>query len=458
MSEDIMLKMGRLSRAPAPRQALLRTVVCPMSQEKLDSGLLLWFPSPNSFTGEDCLEMQVHGGLAVVTAILRSLNSFPSTRHATAGEFTKRAFMNGKLDLTEVEGLADVIHAETEAQRKQAFRQMAGELNAIYSSWREVIVKCTASVEAYIDFSEEENIEDGVIEEVKTSLNQLCHQLERHLVDGRRGQRLRDGVHIAILGRPNVGKSSLINYVSRRPVAIVSPIEGTTRDSIESFLDLNGYPIVMADTAGLRNTTDIVESQGVQRAVNRSKDADLLVVMLSVTDLESTDDLEREISGKVTLLIDEYMEVRDVSDKSIIIVINKVDMNPRINQQTSFCFDTTRGQITISSLEKQSVPVVFTSITQEQGLDAFISQLTGLVKSLCADPSTESPSFTQARHRDHLSNCLDSIGAALNSIDTDVVVTAECLRLACVEIGQISGKISTEDILDVVFKDFCIGK
>ncbi|XP_067416191.1 tRNA modification GTPase GTPBP3, mitochondrial isoform X2 [Emydura macquarii macquarii] len=330
---------------PPPRAVTLRRIRDPSSAETLDKGLVVWFPGPRSFTGEDCAELQVHGGPAVVSGVLQALGRLPGLRPADPGEFTKRAFQNGKLDLTEVEGLGDLIHAETEAQRRQALRQMEGELGQLYQRWSEELTKALAHVEAFIDFSEDDNLEEDVLAGVDTAVQTLQREVTGHLQDGRRGERLRGGVHVVIAGPTNAGKSSLLNLLSRRPVAIVSPVAGTTRDVVESALNIGGYPVVLSDTAGLRQSQDAVEQEGMSRARDR-----------------------------------------------------------------------------------------------------------------CGNPLAGSPSLTQARHRLHLTSCLDSLGRYHGYKALDLVLAAEELRLARRHLGKITGRVSAEEILDIIFRDFCVGK
>ncbi|XP_029772837.1 tRNA modification GTPase GTPBP3, mitochondrial isoform X5 [Suricata suricatta] len=254
---------------PPARSACLRLLSHPRSGEPLDRALVLWFPGPQSFTGEDCAEFHVHGGPAVVSGVLQALGSVPGLRPAEAGEFTRRAFAHGKLSLTEVEGLADLIHAETEAQRRQALRQLDGELGHLCHGWAKTLTKALAHVEAYIDFGEDDNLEEGVLERANSEVRELELALGAHLRDARRGQRLRSGAHVVVAGPPNAGKSSLVNLLSRKPVSIVSPEPGTTRDVLETPVDLAGFPALLSDTAGLREGAGPVEQEGVRRARER---------------------------------------------------------------------------------------------------------------------------------------------------------------------------------------------
>ncbi|XP_057254405.1 tRNA modification GTPase GTPBP3, mitochondrial isoform X2 [Pezoporus wallicus] len=247
---------------PPPRVLALRRIRDPATGEPLDRGLVVWFQGPQSFTGEDCAELHVHGGPAVVSGVLRALGSLPGLRPAEPGEFTRRAFRRGKLDLTAAEGLGDLIRAETEAQRRQALRQMEGELGRLYQRWSDALTQALAHLEAYIDFSEDDNVEEEVLSQVDATVRALEQEIGSHLQDGRRGEMLRGGVRAVIAGPPNVGKSSLLNLLCQRPAAIVSPAAGTTRDVVEVALNVGGYPLVLSDTAGLRDATDPVEQEG----------------------------------------------------------------------------------------------------------------------------------------------------------------------------------------------------
>ncbi|XP_066460606.1 tRNA modification GTPase GTPBP3, mitochondrial isoform X3 [Eleutherodactylus coqui] len=265
-SQEALHLLTKWQALPPPRQVKLASILCPKSGELLDRGLVIWFSGPHSFTGEDCCEYHVHGGPAVVSGVLQALGSLEMLRPAEPGEFTKRAFQNGKLDLTEVEGLGDLIHAETEAQRRQALRQMSGELGQVYQRWSRQLMRALAHIEAFIDFSEDDNVEEGVLLAVDEVVEKLQKELEEHLGDNRRGERLRDGVQVVLTGATNAGKSSLLNVISQKPTAIVSAIPGTTRDVVEAALNIGGYPVILSDTAGLRDSEDPIEKEGVRRA------------------------------------------------------------------------------------------------------------------------------------------------------------------------------------------------
>lgn len=449
----------KTEQLPTPRYAQLKKLFNPVTFEPIDKGLVIWFPGPDSFTGEDCTEYHVHGGPAVVTEMANVLGSLDGVRHAEAGEFTKRAFMNGKLDLTEVEGLGDLIHAETEAQRKQALRQMDGELSKLYMTWRKQIIKFTADVEAYIDFAEEDNIEEDVLHQVNIGIEQLLSELDHHLKDKRQGEILRSGVQVTIIGEPNVGKSSLLNSVCQRPAAIVSPIAGTTRDVVETGVNIGGYPVLLSDTAGLRETQDIVEKEGVRRALNRAQQADIKVLMM---DCHLEQQPEKDLSSFVHQHISDLGILLNSEDESqtetcsitnkehlfenYILVFNKIDQLPkddfvRLKAITEHCDLTT----------------CMVSCVSGYGVDKFVTLLKTKVAQICGNPLAGSPSLTQTRHRQHIQACVGHL-RQFQLHSENVVIAAFSLQNAAREIGKITGKITSEEILDVIFRDFCIGK
>lgn len=402
-----------------PRYAHRVHLVDPVDGEAIDDGLALYFPGPNSFTGEDVVEFQIHGGRAVVQALLDSLNSFKGLRLAEPGEFTRRAFENDKMDLTAAEGLADLIHSETRAQAKQALRQMEGALGSLYNDWADRILRILAHFEAVIDFPDEdlpEEVEQGVREKVAI----LQKEIENHLADGHRGERLRDGVRLAIVGPPNAGKSSLLNHLAKREVAIVSDIAGTTRDVIESHLDIGGYPVVVSDTAGIRHSEDVIEVEGIRRAQSTAEQADLKVVLFDSSDWPNLDD-------KTLGLIDE----------DSLVVFNKIDKSEKPN---------------ISDLCGQTP--IYMSAKSKEGLSDFFRKLEEAVAERCM--MTGAPALTRARHREALEECVDSL---IRFAEIDLPeLAAEDLRMATRSLSRITGRIDVEDVLDVVFSDFCIGK
>ena len=403
---------------PAPRQAALRILKHPKSDEPIDRTLTLYFAAPHSFTGEDVVEFHTHGGRAVTNAVIQALSLLPNFRMAEPGEFTRRAFENGKMDLTEAEAIADLVHAETEAQRKQALRQLDGALGQLYENWRLRLSRGLAYMEAAIDFSDEELPAD-MIEKQSAALRELRQSIARHLNDNRRGERLREGFSIAILGPPNAGKSSLLNALAQRDAAIVSPTAGTTRDIIEVHLDIGGYPVTLADTAGLRESADAIESEGVRRAHARAAQADLTIFLFD---------------GAVWPQKDQVTE--SLISPGSLIVVNKSDL---------FDSATTSGP-----------GELFISVRTQAGLDRLMEKLAQEIGQHLAASASEAPPLTRARHRTALEECVSHLDRALSAAMADL--RAEDVRLAMRALGRITGRVDVEDLLDIIFRDFCIGK
>jgi tRNA modification GTPase len=404
---------------PAPRQAALRRLRDPRSGVDLDQGIVLVFPAPASFTGEDAAELHIHGGRAVVRSLLATLASCDGLRPAEPGEFTRRAFEHGKLDLTAAEGLADLVNAETEAQRRQALRQLRGELGALYDRWRQDLVRALAHVEAYIDFPDED-LPAGLAEQTRSTLSAVSADIGRHLQDKRRGERLRDGISVVILGPPNVGKSSLLNALAGRPAAIVAATAGTTRDVIEVQLDLAGYPVTVADTAGLREAQDEIESEGVRRAKAKAGEADIKVLMVDAS------------SG-----LHIVATLADLADDDALFAINKCDL---LDQWPTVLL--------------YGRPTFAISARTGAGLDSLLAALTEAVIERAG--LSETPALTRERHRSALKECLECLERALAAPATELL--AEDLRLGVRAVGRITGQVDVEDILDIVFREFCIGK
>ena len=413
-----LMALTSISRLPEPRRAV-RASLMDGGGEVIDEGLVLWFPGPASFTGEDVAELHVHGGRAVVADVLAALAGCDGLRPAEPGEFSRRAFENDKLDLTAAEGLADLVNAETSAQRRQALRQLQGELGRLYDGWRERLICALAHLEATIDFSDEE-LPLGLESAVRDKVRRLDEEVSAHLADGRRGERLRDGIRIAIVGPPNAGKSTLLNALARRDAAIVADSPGTTRDVIEIHLDLGGYPVAVADTAGLRNAEEPVEKEGVRRSRAAAAAADLRLVVLD---------------GATWPAVAE--EAAAMVDGNAIAVISKSDRG-RIDGPRRL-----RGQ-----------DVLTISARTGAGMDALEATLTAAVKQRFAAGST--PSLTRVRHRQALEDCRRALSRSLGA--REVEMFAEDLRLAARALGRITGRVDVEDLLDVVFRDFCIGK
>ncbi|XP_028569714.2 5-taurinomethyluridine-[tRNA] synthase subunit GTPB3, mitochondrial [Podarcis muralis] len=438
------MALVRLTRAevPPPRVATLRRICDPRSAETLDRGLILWFPGPGSFTGEDSAEFHVHGGPAVVSGVLKALGCLPLLRLAEPGEFTKRAFQNGKLDLTAAEGLGDLIHAETESQRRQALRQMEGDLGRLYRRWSDTLTKALAHLEAYIDFSEDDNIEEGVLAQVEEAVEALEKEVREHLQDGRRGERLRDGVHVVIAGPTNAGKSSLLNHLCQKPAAIVSPIAGTTRDVVEAALNISGFPVVLSDTAGLRDTSDVVEMEGVNRARQRVEVADLVLAVLDAA----------EVAQKPNQLVPALLDILPPDDpkgtRPYLLVLNKMDL----------LGDKERADLLENCANSDLAPACFLSCKTGEGIATFLSMLGKQLADMCGDPLAGSPSPTQARHQLSLAKCLEALGRFGHYRAVDLALAAEELRQARRLLGRLTGQVGSEEILELIFKDFCIGK
>ena len=411
---------------PEPRRAVLRAIRHPSDNALLDRGLVLWFPGPASATGEDLAELHVHGGPAVVAAVLQALDGEPGLRPADPGEFTRRAFENGRLDLTEVEGLADLLAAETEAQRRQALRQLDGALGALYEDWRTRLIRALAHAEAEIDFSDEE-LPDNLTAALGPEIAVLARQMERHLDDEGRGERLREGVTVVVLGAPNSGKSSLVNSLARREVAIVSEEAGTTRDPIEVHLDLGGYPVMIVDTAGLRVADGAVENEGIRRARARAAAADLKLVLFDGSVGPNWD------ADSFGLL-----------DENAIPVLTKADRLPSDHSLRRLSCVAGRAAALISVASGEGIPALLDRIGEE------VAKRAGL---------GEAPALTRARHRLLLRECLDRLQAFRASASGSFPELAvEELRLAARALGRLTGRVDVEDLLDVIFRDFCIGK
>lgn len=407
---------------PAPRKATRARLIDPESNELLDDGLVLWFPGPASFTGEDVAELHLHGGRAIVAAVLAALGGLQGLRLAEPGEFTRRAFAHDKLDLTQAEALADAVDAETRAQAKQALRQMGGALKELYDDWRRRLIHALAHLEAVIDFPDEDLPAD-VAAKVWPDVAALEADITRHLDDGGRGERVREGLRIAILGPPNAGKSSLLNWLARRDAAIVSAIPGTTRDVIEVHLDLGGYAVTVVDTAGLRESTDEIEQEGVRRAEAQGRDADLKIVLFDGASYPERD------GATVTMI-----------DSETIIAVNKADL---LDRKRELGRDGDTGQ-----------PLHFISVSTGFGLDTLMQRLRTVIGQRF--DSGEAAPLTRVRHRRELETCVGALARA--EIAGQVELAAEDIRIAVRALGRLTGRVEVDDVLDVVFRDFCIGK
>jgi len=413
--------------APTPRKMVRRRVHAPNQPDALiDDALMVWFPAPASFTGEDCVEFHVHGGRAVVAAVLAALSSLSGFALAEPGAFSRRAFENGKLDLSEAEGLADLIAAETEAQRKQALRQLEGRLGSLCLAWQHRLKSARAHMEATIDFSDEE-LPDSLDEGARGELGDVLAEIIRHLDDGGRGELVRDGVRIAILGPPNAGKSSLLNYLAARDAAIVSEQAGTTRDVIEVHLDLGGYPAIVADTAGLRDSDDVVEQEGVRRAMNKAEAADIRLVIFDGAHWPNTDPMSAPMTAAMV-------------EQGAIGIVNKIDLIGTAGAPEDFMLEGKR--------------LYGISVKTGDGIDTFLSDLTQNIASRVS--GGDNAVVTRARHREALRACCDHLQRCLSATGSEF--WAEDLRLAMRALGRVVGQVGVEDVLDIIFSEFCIGK
>lgn len=406
---------------PEPRRAVGRFLRHPESGEKLDRAVVLWFPGPKSFTGEDVAELHLHGGRAVVQAVLGALSILPGLRLAEPGEFARRAFEAGKLDLAEVEGLADLIDAETEGQRRQALAQASGTLSDLYDGWRASLIEALALIEAGLDFADEGDIGQRTFTEAAAIIKVLDQAVTHHLEDGHRGEILREGFRVALTGPPNAGKSSLINALARRDVAIVSAEAGTTRDVIEVRLDLGGLPVIVSDTAGFREAQGAIEAEGLRRSRAAAEAADLV---LWLTDA----------SHPQTVL---PAELAAVADRTLL-VLNKIDL--------------------LSSNGAPALPddMVPLSVKTGAGLEDLIRRLRVIAEERIGHPGETV--LTQVRHRRLVEACRDSLAAFLAGPPDEVELRAEDLRRAADALGRITGRVDVEDVLDHIFGRFCIGK
>ncbi len=409
---------------PDVRMSSLRKLKNPLTGGSIDEAVVLRFAGPNSFTGEDVVEYHIHGGRAVLDALTAALARMPGHRLATGGEFTRRGFENGRMDLTAAEAVADLIAAETEAQREQALAQMGGSLSRIYHGWTDRLSKILAHLEADIDFPDED-LPEGIALKLRPSIRQIEFEIHQHINDGRRGEILREGVRIAVVGAPNAGKSSLVNALAQRDVAIVSDMPGTTRDVIEVHLNLGGYPVILADTAGLRpdqighSGQAGIEQEGMRRAIAYAQSADIVLVLFDGAALPSLD-----------------QHTLKLLDGRCVVYATKADIirgpAPRIRGGELATLSAATGQ----------------------GIDRLISDLARRVNDIMG--ASDRPYLTRSRHREALVHCVDALARAQEAMLPELV--AEDVRLAVRSIGRVTGRVDVEDLLDIIFRDFCIGK
>ena len=406
---------------PSPRVATLKKFNKIDTNELIDEGVIIWFPGPNSYTGEDLAEFHVHGSRAVISALHSSISKIKNCRLAEPGEFTKIAFQNGKINLLKAESIADLVSSETEIQRKQAIKIMSGKSSDQFNSWREKLLKILSHVEAKIDFPDEDLPKD-ILSEIQKTSEQVSSEIEKILDDQKVGERIREGFKIAIVGPINAGKSSLLNYLSKRDVAIVSEIAGTTRDVIETHLNLDGYPVVVSDTAGIRDSKNEIEKKGIKLALNRAEDADLKLVIIDAKNVDFTGVL------------------KDLVDENAILVVNKSDLlNGKLNEK----------------LKKHDHILI--SIKNNSNLDKLILKIKSKLENKFL--SHGDILITRERHRQHLEQCINHLQNFKSKNGSEEFdKAAEDLRLATRHLGMIVGKVDVEEILGSIFNDFCIGK
>jgi len=417
-----------VGRVPQPRHASLARVRDPKTGAIIDEALALWFPAPNSETGEDMAELQVHGGRAVIAAVLAALAKVAGLRHAEEGEFKRRAFENGRMDLTAVEGLADLVAAETEAQRRQAYQHLKGLLGDRAETWRQRLIEALALVEAGIDFSDEDDVPKDMMARSLELIRPLAEEISK--AGTGQGERLREGLRVAIAGPPNAGKSTLFNRLARREAAIVSPFPGTTRDVLELHLDLGGYPVTVLDTAGIRETNDPVEREGVRRASEQAAGANLV---LWVVDAAASECQTLRLPA-----------INVASESAAWLVVNKMDL---VAEET---------QRRIESRFDTKEVVNFVSSKTGAGVDELVNAVAGFAERFF---TPEPALVTRERQRAHLKETVLALqGAQRAAQDGREEIMAEQLRLATRALGKLLGRVDVEDVLDVIFRDFCIGK
>jgi tRNA modification GTPase len=421
-------------KLPPPRLAT-RAVLRDSDTQPIDDAVVLWFPAPASATGEDVAEFHVHGGRAVLASLVAALSAFEDVRAAEPGEFTRRAFENGKLDLTEAEALDDLIHADTDHQRRQALRQLKGLLGDRVRDWRARIIEASALIEAGIDFSDEGDVSAELMAPARAKIAALLSEIQEVLAAQGKSERLRDGLVVAITGPPNVGKSTLMNQLARREVAIVSPHAGTTRDVIEVQLDLDGYPVTVIDTAGIRETDDPVEQEGVRRARARAAEADLVLWLADGSGATHPHDGATPIWN----------------------VRNKIDLEPgRSRPPDSGVAASVSGRPLADSWRASSVSDFEISASRGEGLSGLISALVIFAQDFFG--AGEGGLITRERQRQLLQQTAASLQRSLSVAETGEELAAEELRIAAQALGRLLGRVDVEDILDVIFREFCIGK
>ncbi len=417
----IVIREITKAEIPSPRMATLRKLNKINTNELIDEGIIIWFPGPDSYTGEDMAEFHVHGSRAVIEAIHNSISKIKNCRIADPGEFTKIAFQNGKINLLKAESIADLISSETEIQRQQAIKIMCGKSSEKFNGLREKLLKILSNVEAKIDFPEE-NLPDNILRDIKNSSKKIKEEIQKLLNDQKVGETIREGFKIAIVGPANAGKSSLLNYLSKRDVAIVSEIAGTTRDVIETHLNIDGLPVIISDTAGIRESKDEIEKKGIKLALKSAEKADLNIVIIEPKNVDFTGFLN------------------DLVNEKAIFVVNKSDL----------------GIENMSPRLKKLNPILI-SLKNEKNIEELISKIKTKLKNKFI--TSGDILITRERHRQHLEQCVQHLANFENKNNTeDFDKGAEDLRLATRHLGIIVGKVDVEEILGSIFNDFCIGK
>jgi len=419
-SKEVIEKLTK-DKVPKPRYASLKKIYKLNKDELIDEGIVLWFPSPNSYTGEDMAEFHIHGSKASINALQLEISKFDDCKLAEAGEFTKIAFHNGKINLVEVEGISDLISSETEIQRQQAVKIMSGKSSEKFENVRSNLIKILSYVEAKIDFPEED-LPENILDNIKINVQDIIKELQKIINDQRIGERIREGFKVAIIGPANAGKSSLLNYLADREIAIVSEIAGTTRDVIEAHLNLDGYPVIISDTAGIRDSKDEIEKKGIKLSLKRAEDADIKIIILEPKSI----DFKRFF--------------KDLVDDRSILVVNKMD-----DEDTEVNKD----------IRKQNP--IFISVKKNKNLDSLVKEVKKILENKFI--STTDIFITRSRHRENINNCINHLKKFYDksSLD-DFDKGAEDLRLAIRHLGSIVGKVDVEEILGSIFNDFCIGK
>ena len=417
----VVVKKLTGQKLPPPRVATLKKFNKNGGKELIDEGVIIWFPAPNSYTGEDLAEFHVHGSRAVIRAMHSAISKIKNCRLAEPGEFTKRAFQNGRINLLKAESIADLISSETEIQRKQALKIMSGRSSDKFNSWREKLKKILSHIEAKIDFPDED-LPKNIMKDIQKTSNSVLLEIKKTLNDQKVGERIREGFKIAIVGPPNSGKSSLLNYLSKRDAAIVSETAGTTRDVIETHLNLDGYPVIVSDTAGIRNSKNEIEKKGIKIALNRAEDADLKLIIVSAKNVDFTGVL------------------KDLLNKNAILVFNKSDL---LKKKTNNKF--------------KKYDHVLISIKKDENLNILIKKIKSKLKNKFS--TNEDILITRERHRQNLIYCVQYLEKFYKKkSNKDFDKAAEDLRLATRHLGMIVGKVDVEELLDSIFNDFCIGK